>query len=46
MLHKNQLPTFKRKSFRFNKILVAIAGLHVLPSTILGANVTTVTTFF
>ncbi|MBN3994971.1 MAG: DUF3172 domain-containing protein [Nostoc sp. NMS2] len=35
----------KRKSFRFNKILVAIAGVTVLPSTILGASVTTVTTF-
>jgi pyrimidine deaminase RibD-like protein len=35
----------KRKSFRFNKILVAIAGITVLPSTILGANVTIVTTF-
>lgn len=45
MLHKDQLPISKRKSFRFNKILVAIASVHVLPITILGANVTTVTTF-
>jgi hypothetical protein len=35
----------KRKSLRFNKKLVAIAGVAVLPSTILGASVTTVTTF-
>ncbi|MBC1220092.1 DUF3172 domain-containing protein [Nostoc sp. UCD121] len=45
MLCKNQLPTSKCKSFRFNKILVAITGATVLPSTILGASVTTVTTF-
>ncbi len=45
MLHNNQLPADKEKSFRFNKILVAIAGVTVLPSTILGVSVTTVTTF-
>ncbi|QMS86885.1 hypothetical protein HUN01_04600 [Nostoc edaphicum CCNP1411] len=45
VLYNNQLPIPKQKSFRFNRILVAIAGVGVLPSIILGVNVTTVTTF-
>ncbi|MBN3885058.1 MAG: hypothetical protein V7K64_32740 [Nostoc sp.] len=45
MLYDNQTPIPKQKSFRFNRILVAIAGVTILPSIILGVNVTTVTTF-
>lgn len=45
MLYDNQTPIPKQKSFRFNRILVAIAGVAILPSIILGVNVTTVTTF-
>ncbi|WP_420761063.1 hypothetical protein [Nostoc sp. CALU 546] len=45
VLYDNELPAPKQKSFRFNRILVAIAGVCILPSIILGVNVTTVTTF-
>ncbi|MHC0062142.1 DUF3172 domain-containing protein [Nostoc sp. UIC 10890] len=45
VLYNNQLPIPKQKFFRFNRILVAIAGVCILPSIILGVNVTTVTTF-